>query len=26
MCVYVCIEENTFLNCCSIIYFMSEDR
>jgi hypothetical protein len=24
--VYVCAEENNFLNCCSIIYFVSGDR
>jgi len=26
MYVYVCAEENIFLNCCSIIYFVSGDR
>ena len=26
MCVYVCAEENNFLNCCSIIYCVSGNR
>ena len=26
MYVYVCAEENNFLNCCSNIYFVSGDR
>jgi hypothetical protein len=26
MYVYICAEENNFLNCCSIIYFVSGDR